>query len=158
MDRQDNIERIGDGLVLMKLMIGRRIIGRTAMANRAAAMEVSALDALSIVPDGETGQGAMINDIARAMRVDQSRASRLVSTLVRHGLVERRVSPDDARRARVVRTARGSEMLEEVAQLRNTLISHVIADWEDEDCERFSKLLTRFLDAFDAGLSSLEKD
>ncbi|MBN9889330.1 MarR family winged helix-turn-helix transcriptional regulator [Salipiger abyssi] len=158
MDRTDSIERIGGGLVQMKLMIGRRVIGRTAMANQAATMEVSALDALSIVPGAEEGQGVMINEIAKAMRVDQSRASRLVSTLVGHGLVERRVSSNDARRALVVRTARGSEMLAEIAQLRNALISEVISDWSDEDAERFSKLMIRFLDAFNAGLSELEQD
>jgi len=51
--------------------------------------------------------GASIGELARMTHTDQSSVSVVVSRLVEGGLVERKRSPDDARRAELSLTARG---------------------------------------------------
>lgn len=79
--------------------------------------------------DGEVGVG----DIAEALRVDISVASRQVSDLVTEGLVERTVVDGD-RRARHLRlTAAGRAYAEELRAVMRAKAETTFADWSADE-------------------------
>ncbi|GEL95768.1 MarR family winged helix-turn-helix transcriptional regulator [Cellulomonas composti] len=94
-----------------------------------------------------------VGDIASALRVDTSVASRQVSLLVDAGLVERTVDADD-RRVRTLRltdSGRARAAAVERALIRHT--DRVVADWtpdEVRDTVRAIDRLSTALDALDA--------
>lgn len=78
---------------------------------------------------GEVGVG----DVAEALRIDMSVASRQVSELVAEGLVERTV-PDGDRRARQLRlTQAGRAYADEVRSVMRTMADEAFADWSADE-------------------------
>ena len=78
---------------------------------------------------GEVGVG----DVAEALRVDMSVASRQVSELVAEGLVERTVADGD-RRARHLRlTPAGRAYAEELRAVMRRLAADTFADWSVDE-------------------------
>ncbi|CAM5783978.1 MarR family winged helix-turn-helix transcriptional regulator [Cellulomonas persica] len=95
------------------------------------------------------GRVTQVGDVAHALRVDTSVASRQVSQLVDEGLVERTVGSDD-RRARSLRlTPAGLERAEaiEAALLRTT--ADLFADWPAQDVAAAAATLGRLSATFD---------
>src|SRR5688500_17190316 len=78
-----------------------------------AALDIGQHDALEVVVSlGEARMG----DVAAALRVDPSTATRAVAKLEDAGLVERRRADTDARAVVVAPTTSGAELYEHVAQ------------------------------------------
>lgn len=146
----EDIVSIGASMSKMRLMIGRRIIGRMAIQNVAPDLELTHLDVIEAVrrcaDDGEATVGA----IAEAMRIDPSRGSRLVAELVKRDVLRRAVSQVDARRAVVELTPKGWEMIEALQSVKANLIHAILADWPKEDVERFAVLFEKFVDGMQA--------
>ena len=95
-----------------------------------------------------------IGDIAHALRVDISVASRQVSQLVDDGLVERAVDDGD-RRVRTVRlTPAGRTLAAEIGAALDRRTHEVFADWSPQDVDaarvaldRLSTTISRFAPA-----------
>ncbi|MGF9693024.1 MarR family transcriptional regulator [Rhizobium sp. 0TCS1.26] len=138
---------IGDTLSRMRMLIGRRIVARAAIANTVPGLELSHLDALDAMQfiDGEVTVGA----IAERMRIDPSRGSRLVAELVGHGVLRRDASQEDGRRSLLVRTKLGDKLLAERRTVKMALLADVLADWSEEELESFSRLFEKFVDGFE---------
>ncbi len=83
----------------MRLMIGRRIIGRMAMKRAAPTLELSHLDVIEAVRRISESSEVTVGAVADMMHVDPSRSSRLISELVQGEFLVRSVSQADARRA-----------------------------------------------------------
>src|SRR4051812_17678798 len=74
-----------------------------------------------------------VSDIAHALRVDVSVASRQVSQLVEEGLVERAVDDDD-RRVRTVRLSpAGRSLAAEIGAALDRRAHDVFGDWSTDD-------------------------
>jgi DNA-binding MarR family transcriptional regulator len=131
----------------MRILIGRRIIGRTAIANIAPGLEISHLDVLDVMRriEGEVTVGA----IAEAMRIDPSRGSRLVADLVARGILRRDASQADGRRSLVVRTEFGDSLLAEIRAVKRTLLARVLEDWPEDELNAFSVLFEKFVSGFE---------
>jgi DNA-binding MarR family transcriptional regulator len=85
----------------------RRARGRAARGDDELTLpQYHLLDALLSLPDPRCGE------VAEAAGVAASTASRMIDTLERDGLVERRASPADRRAVEIVITARGAELHE----------------------------------------------
>lgn len=155
-EHDDGIERISDVLGRLRVLIGRRVISRMAIANVAPGVELSAIDVLALIPGGapEAGQppqqpqhpqGITVGAVAQAMRIDPSRASRLVSQMVERGLLSRVASPGDARSCLIVRTDLGQRLHQEMLQVKRRLIDGALEDWAPEEIATFAAQFDRFI-------------
>lgn len=145
-----DIRQIGQAMGRMRLMIGRRIIGRVALSRAAPGLDLSHLDVIEavrrIAAEGEVTIGA----VADMMRVDPSRSSRLIAELVQGGFLVRSVSQADARRAVVELTDKARHYFREVEGVKREFIHSIVADWSAEDISNFARLYLQFVDAFEA--------
>jgi DNA-binding MarR family transcriptional regulator len=148
--------RISDTLARLRMLIGRRVIARTAIANTVPGLEISHLDALDVMRriDGEVTVGA----IADAMRIDPSRGSRLVADLVARGVLRRDASQADGRRSLLVRTELGDRLLAEIRSVKRSLLVHVLEDWDEQELNTFSEQFERFVAGFESVYMKAAKD
>ncbi|MBN9029404.1 MAG: MarR family transcriptional regulator [Rhizobiales bacterium] len=157
-EKTADIDRIGQSMSRMRLMIGRRLVGRLAIQQVAPELDISHLDVLDVVRRASlTETETTVGTVAEMMRVDPSRASRVVAELVERGVLRRDVSQADARRSIVMLTPRGAELLAQVRTVKLSAIADIVADWPDEDAECFARLFERFMDGFEAVYQQREK-
>lgn len=86
--------------------------------------------------------------LAEMLHAEVSTISRQSSSLVKHGLVERRADPQDGRAHLLVPTAKGLRVFEENRRQRNTWLAEVLADWSEEE----RKTLNRLFDRLNTGI------
>lgn len=156
----DSAERISKVMNRLRVLIGRRMISRVAIANVVPGAELSFIDVLTHVPlrpsDTDTGsdtgpnpgaqtQGITVGAVATAIRIDPSRASRLVSQMVDRGLLARVASPEDARSSLLVRTDLGERLHQEMRKIKMQLIHGSLDGWTDAEIETFAILFDRFI-------------
>ncbi|WP_234881807.1 MarR family transcriptional regulator [Agrobacterium larrymoorei] len=135
----------------MRIMIGRRVIGRMAIAKLAPGLELSHIDVLDVVKraTGDVTVGA----IADSMRIDPSRGSRVVAEMVGRGLLQREVSQEDGRRSIIGVTPLGESILAEMRDAKIGIIRDVVGDWAEDDIASFARLYDRFVDRFEKRLT-----
>lgn len=148
---QDDVLAISHTMTRMRIMIGRRVIGRTAIAKLAPGLDLSHLDVLDVVH--RTQGDATVGSIAEAMRLDPSRGSRLVADMVGRGLLERDVSQEDGRRSVIAVTNLGRTILEDMRDAKIAIIRDVVSDWPKEDVAAFAGLFDRFIGRFETRLA-----
>ncbi len=96
----------------------RRFLAFSEEAARAQGITPAQHQLLLTVRGAEAAGGApSLTDVAEHLQVRLHSAGELVNRAVDHGLVERLVDPDDARRALVATTADGRERLERLSKL-----------------------------------------
>ena len=146
------IGHISDVMARLRLLVGRRVISRTAIDSVAPQLDIShldVLDAMRRIP-GEVTVGA----IADAMRLDPSRGSRLVAELVGQGLLRREASQIDGRRSVIVRSPAGDKLLGMIHDTKRQVLASVLADWQQEELESFAKLFDKFVGGVEAVYSA----
>jgi DNA-binding MarR family transcriptional regulator len=147
----DEVLHISQTMTRMRLMIGRRVIGRMAIAKLAPELELSHIDVLDII---QRAQGDVtVGAIAEGMRIDPSRGSRVVAEMVSRGLLKRDVSQEDGRRSIIEITPLGQSILEEMRSAKIGIIADVVKDWPQEDVADFARLFDRFICRFEKRLS-----
>lgn len=146
----DAIEAISRTMSRMRVLIGRRIISRLALANVTPGLELSHVDVLDAIRriDGEATVGA----IAESLRIDPSRGSRLVAEMVASGVLHRLASQQDGRRSVIELTALGERLLTEMRDIKDGIIRQALKDWPQADIDAFAVLYDRFLRDFEAML------
>ncbi|QDL94960.1 winged helix-turn-helix transcriptional regulator (plasmid) [Paroceanicella profunda] len=209
---EPDIHRISRALGRLRVLTGRRVISRVAIANVAPGAELSFIDVLTLVPgcdpgataspdsaaapvaapfDGATppaagGGGAAVSAegagiapggaglsapagpeaatdcpgttvgaVARAMRIDPSRASRLISEMVARGLLARVASPSDARSSLVVRTELGERLHAEMRSVKHRLIGEALDGWPPEMVASFAEQFECFIDLWGARIDAI---
>ncbi|WP_180899318.1 MarR family winged helix-turn-helix transcriptional regulator [Martelella soudanensis] len=148
-DHTDAMARISDAITQHRLMMRRRIIGRIAIANVAPALDITHLDVLDVVYRAGQNDRATIGSVADGMRIDPSRASRIVAELVSQSVLERRVCQNDARRSILVITPKGKVLLDEVHAVKRQLLESVTENWSADDLDQFSRLYKRFVNGLE---------
>ena len=134
---RENVPRIGRSMARMRLMTGRRLIGRLAIQSAAPGLELSHLDVLDAVRRAQSAGEVTVGLIAEMLRIDPSRASRVVADMVGRNVLRREASQADARRIVVVMTEVGQDLLAEIVAQKLAIISEIVSDWPQEDVERF---------------------
>ena len=84
-------------------------------------------------------------ELAGQVCADPSTVSRQVATLVRAGLVERRVDPDDRRASILLPTAEGRRVVAAHARRRGATVRPVIQNWPQKDSDEFLRLLRTYI-------------
>jgi DNA-binding MarR family transcriptional regulator len=92
----------------------------------------------------EERDGCRATDLAAHYALDKSTVSRQVAALERDGLVERRLDPADHRVQVLHLTDAGREILAEVTLRRRAAVRERLADWPEQDLERFARYLERY--------------
>ena len=88
--------------------------------------------------------GCRGTDLAAHFMLDKSTVSRQVTALERLGLVERSTDPED-QRGQIIRISdQGSSLLQSVSEQRRLAFLSRLADWPDEDLERFATYLNTY--------------
>ncbi|NNH58801.1 winged helix-turn-helix transcriptional regulator [Rhizobium laguerreae] len=155
---RENVPRIGRSMARMRLMTGRRLIGRLAIQSAAPGLEHSHLDVLDAVRKAQPAGEVTVGMIAEMLRIDPSRASRVVADMVGRNVLRREASQADARRIVVVMTEVGQDLLAEIVAQKLAIISEIVSDWPQEDVERFAALFERFIGGYEAVFLSRDKD
>ncbi|GHE99541.1 MarR family transcriptional regulator [Streptomyces griseoluteus] len=88
--------------------------------------------------------GCRATDLASHYALDKSTVSRQVGALERAGLIERRLSPEDARVQVLHLTEAGEEILAQVTRSRRAAFRERLADWPEDDLVRFAAYLERY--------------
>jgi DNA-binding MarR family transcriptional regulator len=88
-------------------------------------------------------------ELADALRVDRSTATRLVDRLVRAGVVDRRETSSDGRGVLVVTTPRGEALYEELSDRRRTMLFAVLEHFDQRDRRHLAELLERLVAGID---------
>ncbi|WP_184472726.1 MarR family winged helix-turn-helix transcriptional regulator [Rhizobium esperanzae] len=155
---EENIPRIGRSMGRMRLMTGRRLIGRLAIQSAAPGLELSHLDVLDAVRRAQPAGEVTVGMIAEMLRIDPSRASRVVADMVGRNVLRREASQADARRIVVVMTEVGQGLLAELVAQKLAIISEIVSDWPEDDVDRFALLFERFIGGYEAVFLSRDKD
>jgi DNA-binding MarR family transcriptional regulator len=115
-------------------------------------IDLAQLDVLIAIsaPSNEFGGEAecetMVSTVAARLRIDPSRASRLVGDLIGRGLARRAVSQQDARRTIVELTGRGHAVVDAVRRFKFLVLGDFLAGWTEAERQTFVPLLARFVE------------
>jgi DNA-binding MarR family transcriptional regulator len=91
---------------------------------------------------------ATVSELAELLNLELSTVSRRVRVLEDRHLVERE-SGTDRRTSHLRLTPEGEQMFHALEQGWREMLSEIVADWDDEDVDRFSDLFTRFAADFE---------
>jgi DNA-binding MarR family transcriptional regulator len=110
------------------------------------ALEQGQMDTLDLLL---VRQGWRMCELAEALRVDPSTATRAVQRLVNDGLAERRQSTYDGRVVLVFPSAEGKRRHAAVARRRVNALCRILSAFDADERAQLAGLLGRFVDAFD---------
>jgi len=114
------------------------LLRRLRVRDRESGVGPAQLSALSVLVLG--GGPRSLGELAEAEQVRPPTMSRIVSGLVRAGLV-RRGRTEDGRRVRLTATAKGTRILQEGRQRRVESLAHAVSSLSDEDRERLGAII-----------------
>jgi DNA-binding MarR family transcriptional regulator len=137
-------------------------IGRSWVSIRRGASMVAVRDYLFGTGHDALDQGQMdtldllaqrpawrMSELAEALRVDPSSATRAVQRLVADGLADRSASTDDGRVVMVAITKAGTTLFDAVNARRGVLMAHMLAAFSAEERPVLADMLERFMAAVD---------
>lgn len=116
------------------------------------ALEQGQMDTLDLLLVRE---GWRMCELAEALRVDPSTATRAVQRLVNDGLAERRQSTYDGRVVLVYPSAEGKLRHAAVARRRVRELCRILSAFDADERAQLAGLLGRFVDAFDERVGEL---
>jgi DNA-binding MarR family transcriptional regulator len=116
------------------------------------ALEPGQMDTLDVLL---TRKGWRMSELAEALRIDPSTATRAVQRLVNDGLAVREPSDDDGRVVLVVPSAEGRRRHRAVAKRRIIAISRLLGAFDADERRQLAELLDRFVDELDVLVDEL---
>jgi DNA-binding MarR family transcriptional regulator len=138
---------VGDGVAELEQALTRlmRQASRPAFYRRLAEASGVPLDRsayATLMRVSELGP-ARLTDVAEAVGIDISTASRQIRALETLGLVSRRADATDQRAFHVTLTAEGTRTLERTRRARQDAMRDMLAAWDDDDVGVLAALLER---------------
>jgi DNA-binding MarR family transcriptional regulator len=109
-------------------------------------LEPAQVDALDVVVNQG---GCRMTELADALWVDRSTATRVIDRLVAGGVVDRRAAPTDGRAVWVEATPHGMDLYEEFSQRRRTMLLAVLEGFDDGERTALAELLERLVVGID---------
>jgi DNA-binding MarR family transcriptional regulator len=110
------------------------------------ALEPGQVDTLDLLVKRESWR---MSELADALRVDPSTATRAVQRLTRAGLARRATSTDDGRVVMVSITTLGRERHQAIAARRQATMSTLMAEFDPDERRQLANLMTRLVTALD---------
>ena len=120
-------------------------VGSPTFRHGVVRVEVSTVlvvDAVSRATDAR--RECSIGDVAAALQVVHSTASRLVDRAVKAAMITRDRAPGDPRRTVVALTREGENLQREAVHFRTGRLRGLLTDWSVGEVATFARLLQRF--------------
>lgn len=89
---------------------------------------------------------ATVNAVAHELGIDQSGASRLITSATADGYLTRAAAPTDARRRHVALTSDGRDMLEQAHRWQEAVFAQLTTDWPDQRRRDFHLAMTDLME------------
>jgi DNA-binding MarR family transcriptional regulator len=126
------------------LLALRRRQRRNALAGQRPSVDVRAVE----VTDAIDSQSDFVTvaDVAMALGIDPSQASRRVAAAVDAGFVCRRAAQQDGRISLLQLTDKGNRVVNEVRSRRRDLVAGATSHWTQSDLTGLADLLARLVD------------
>jgi len=112
----------------------------------ADALEPGQFDTLELLVQRD---GWRMSELAEALRVDPSTATRAVQRLLKTGLAERRPYREDGRVVMVSATPVGRDRYDAIARCRRAFMDQVLVSFTTDEREQLASLLDRLVAAAD---------
>lgn len=112
------------------------------------------VDSLDLLVQKESWR---MTDLAEALRVDPSTATRAVQRLVRTGLASRHQGPDDGRVVMVAATDEGRDRQKRLERVRRYAMSVMLAEFDRSERDALADLMERLVQALDHLTTSAER-
>jgi DNA-binding MarR family transcriptional regulator len=109
-------------------------------------LDIAQQDALEVVV---TLDGARMSEVAQALRVDPSTATRSIARLESLGLVERRSDPADGRSVFAVATEAGANLLDRLHERAVDALDRLYGRFDDDELTTLAELLERLVAGVD---------
>lgn len=116
------------------------------------ALEQGEMDTLDVLTQRKSWR---MSDLAVALKVDPSTATRAVGRLVARGFAERSSSTDDGRVVLVAATSAGASRHREVAKRRGNVLGYVMGQFDPDERQALAEYLERFASALDEAANEL---
>jgi DNA-binding MarR family transcriptional regulator len=110
------------------------------------ALEPGQVDTLDLLVQQEAWR---MSDLADALRVDPSTATRAVQRLLKAGLAERQQSREDGRVVMVTATPSGFARHAAIAARRRTSMATMLTSFDEDERRRLAELMERLVAALD---------
>jgi DNA-binding MarR family transcriptional regulator len=138
--RDEHLERLDVSLLAL-----RRIVApppAATLQHAGTRVELSTVLVVDALTRAEAAPG--VGDVAEALQVTHSTASRLVDRAVTAGAVERTRHPGDPRRALLMVTPQGATLQRAAVRFRTRRLAELVAGWAEQDVATLAELLERF--------------
>ncbi|MDI5903670.1 MULTISPECIES: MarR family winged helix-turn-helix transcriptional regulator [Streptomyces] len=132
------------GMAVETIQREMTVFARRARASAGRLHPELSLVSYTLLGHLEERDGCRATDLAAHYALDKSTVSRQVAALERTGLVERRQDPEDHRVQVLLLTEAGRHILGQVTVSRRAAVGERLADWSQEDLERFAGYLVRY--------------
>ncbi len=142
----DPVLAVDAAMARIRASIGQRRLSKL-LARSLPEVDLGVMGVVDAI-DQQPG-AAGVGEVAAALAVDPSVASRRVASAVAAGLVERVADPDDGRRTVLVVAPAGRRWSDQVAGHRRAWFAAALAGLSPGDRARFAELLTAFVDGLD---------
>lgn len=119
----------------------------------ADALEPGQVDTLELLVARDSWR---MSELAEALRVDPSTATRAVQRLVKAGMAERTACSNDARVVKVSATATGRARQRAINNLRRETLTAMLSSFDQHEREQFAEYMDRFVTALDEFVRSLD--
>lgn len=128
--------------------IGKREVLNALLKAMDPQLDSSHLDVIGVILGGcsEPGSEVTVGMVAERMKIDPSRASRLVAETVNMGYVRRVASQADSRRICLELTDTGSAFADDFHRRKWAMMAKGMLNWSDDEITTFARLLERFAD------------
>ncbi|MEY3072987.1 MAG: hypothetical protein RLZZ353_1183 [Actinomycetota bacterium] len=140
------LEGIDAALLELRTLVARPGYRRRLLGPLGRRIELSTVRLLQTVE--RAAEPPSIGEVATALGVDPSTASRLVEQRVGEGLLERHRSPSDGRRTTLHLTDGGRALLAELKDARHDLLAEITGSWDVVDLEALETLMSRLAEGF----------
>ncbi len=140
------LEGLDAALLELRALVARPGYRRRLLGPLGRRIELSTVRLLQAVDRADAPPS--IGEVAAALDVDPSTASRLVEQRVDEGLLERHRCLDDGRRTTLHLTDGGRALLSELKDARHDLLDEITRGWDVVDLEALETLMARLADGF----------
>lgn len=146
--------RIGSAWIRMRRGGSTSALREFLLGTGEDALEQGQIDTLDVL----AGRPAWrMSEVAEALRVDPSTATRAVQRLVNAGLARRLADADDGRVVLVAITDAGCARHAEVTSRRADLMAHLLGAYAPDERPALADLMERFVGAVDGFLADIDE-
>lgn len=148
------IERLDRALLRMRHTVVRPEITSVPIPALQRTVDLAKVMACQVIADLQglehPSRPVTVKDVASALGLEHSTASRLLTETEAEGLISRITDPTDRRRTVAALTPTGRAVVEQSSAIRTWAIDTILCEWSTEDLDAFTQLVERFSTTIEA--------